>query len=54
MKPEYAKAAIKLTLLDAIEKGHTARSELIEFMKSKTFQEAAKRYAKFLEEEFGS
>jgi len=54
MNPEYAKAAIKLTLLDAIEKGHTNREELIEFMKSKTFKASAKRYAKLFEEEFGS
>jgi hypothetical protein len=36
--------AIKMTIIDAIEKGHTNVSELAQYMKSKVFETAVKNY----------
>lgn len=36
--------AIEMVILDAIEKGHTNASELVEYMKSEVFKNAVKNY----------
>ena len=36
--------AVQMVIMDAIEKGHTNASELIEYMKSEVFQKAVKNY----------
>lgn len=37
-------AAIQMVIMDAIEKGHTNTSELVEYMKSLVFENAVKNY----------
>jgi hypothetical protein len=36
--------AVKMVILDAIEKGHTNTNELIEYMSSETFKNAVNNY----------
>jgi hypothetical protein len=36
--------AVKMVVLDAIEKGHTNTSELISYMSSETFKKAVENY----------
>jgi hypothetical protein len=36
--------AVKMVILDAIEKGHTNTNDLIEYMSSKTFENAVNNY----------
>jgi len=36
--------AVQMVIMDAIEKGHTNPSELIEYMKSEVFENAVKNY----------
>lgn len=36
--------AIKMVILDAIEKGHTNSNELVAYMSSKVFESAVKNY----------
>ena len=40
--------AIQLTVMDAIEKGHTNADELIEYMKTETFGKAVKTYVSLM------
>jgi len=40
--------AVEMTILDAIEKGHTNSAELIEYMKSATFEKAVKNYVELI------
>lgn len=42
------KLAVKMTILDAIEKGHTDKDELIAYMSSETFKKAADNYIELL------
>lgn len=44
--------AIQLVIMDAIEKGHTNESELIEYMKTTVFEKSVKKYVDLLKEEF--
>ena len=37
-------SAIQMVILDAIEKGHSNSTELIEYMKTKVFENAVKKY----------
>lgn len=41
-------SAIKMTILDAIEKGHTNPAELIDYMQSETFKAAVQRWIELL------
>jgi len=52
MKDIIAKQAIQLTIMDAIENGHCDKNELIEYMKSETFQSSAIKYKEMLQAEF--
>lgn len=45
-------AAIKMTILDAIEKGHTNPAELAEYMKSEVFEKSVKIYKEMFKTEF--
>ena len=36
--------AIQMVIMDAIEKGHTNKNELVEYMKSEVFESAVKNY----------
>lgn len=47
-----AKKAVEMTILDAIAKGCTTASDAVEYMKTKHFKSAAKRYVSLLEESF--
>jgi Ca2+-binding EF-hand superfamily protein len=38
------KTAMEMTIMDAMEKGHTDKNNLIEYMKSFPFEQSAKRY----------
>lgn len=40
--------AIQMVIMDAIEKGHTNSNELIDYMKSETFEFAVKNYLELL------
>jgi len=42
--------AIQMVIMDAIEKGHTNRNELIEYMKSEVFEKAVENYISMLNE----
>jgi hypothetical protein len=46
--------AIELTIIDAIEKGHTEPAELIAYMESETFKTAALNYRSLLLNEFAN
>lgn len=41
--------AIQMVIIDAIEKGHTNTSEIIEYMRSSTFENAVKNYLLIIE-----
>jgi hypothetical protein len=43
-------AAIQMVIMDAMEKGHTDKTELIAYMASKTFEAAVERYAEMFKE----
>lgn len=43
-------AAIQMVIMDAIEKGHTNASQLIEYMKSDVFEKAVANYVSMLNE----
>jgi hypothetical protein len=45
-----AQTAIQIVIMDAIERGHTNPSELIKYMKSKTFEKAVKSCLLMMEE----
>lgn len=40
--------AIKMVIMDAIEKGHTNTNELIAYMKSLVFEKAVKSYVSLM------
>lgn len=40
--------AAKLVVMDAIEKGHTNKAEIIEYVKSDTFKKAVKSYVSMM------
>lgn len=40
--------AIKIVIMDAIEKGHTNTSELMQYMKTEKFENAVKNYVELL------
>ena len=40
--------AVKMVILDAIEKGHTNPAELVQYMKSEVFENAVKHYKSLL------
>ena len=42
----------QMAIMDAIEKGHTDKDQLIEYMASDVFKESAKRYYEMLNAEF--
>lgn len=44
--------AIEMTVLDAIEKGHTNADEIFEYIKTDIFEKAVKRYIKLIQENF--
>jgi hypothetical protein len=44
----------KMTIMDAIEKGYTNKKKLIEFMKSKLYQESVIHYAEMFESKFSN
>lgn len=44
--------AIKMVIIDAIEKGNTNPAELAEYMKSKVFAGAVSNYKRMIEKEF--
>ncbi len=52
MKETILKAAMEMTIMDAIENGHIDKSELIEYMKSETFKTSVNSYVKKFESEF--
>jgi hypothetical protein len=43
-KELQTQTAIKIVIMDAIEKGHTNTNELIQYMKSKAFENAVNNY----------
>lgn len=49
-KEEKTKVAVKLVIMDAIEKGHTNKKELIAYMNSGVFDRAVKRYVSLMNE----
>lgn len=44
--------AVQMVILDAIEKGHTNKEDLIAYMQSATFKAAVERYTTMLQGEF--
>jgi len=42
--------AMQMVIMDAMEKGHTSKDGLIEFMKSDAFKNATKRYMEMFNE----
>lgn len=47
-----AEKAFEMTMIDAIERGCTKVEDAVEYMKTKTFQEAMDRYIALFEEQF--
>ena len=43
-KETKTEVAMKMVLMDAIEKGHTNQNDLIEYMKSEVFETAVRNY----------
>lgn len=41
-------AAMQMVILDAIEKGHTCKSEMIDYMQSPEFEKQVKAYIQFM------
>jgi hypothetical protein len=52
MKELFTKKAIELVIMDAIEKGHTEKNELMEYMKSAEFNRAVSNYVSMFESDF--
>ena len=44
--------ACQMVIMDAMEKGHTNKQELIEYMSSKTFKTAVLSYVKLINDQF--
>lgn len=44
--------ATQMVVMDAIEKGHTNKEELIHYMSSEVFENAVKRYLEMFKLEF--
>lgn len=43
--------AIQMVIMDAIEKGHTDKNELIAYMQSEVFEKAVQNYVSLLNQE---
>ena len=52
MKQAILEASGQLVIQDAMEKGHTNKAELMEYMKSETFSTAVKSYFDMFVSEF--
>jgi len=52
MTKQAAEFGLKMAVLDAIEKGHTDKEEMIAYMASETCKKAAAEYAKLFDQEF--
>ena len=52
MEKRFVEIAAETVIFDAIEKGHTNKNDLIEYMKSETFNNSVKNYADLMEKEF--
>lgn len=50
-KQIIAETAAQMVIIDAVEKGHTNVSDLTEYVKSATFENAVKSYMKIIEQE---
>jgi hypothetical protein len=50
MSKQAAEFGAQMAIMDAMEKGHTDKNELISYMKSETFINAAASYARMFEE----
>ena len=46
--------AMQLTIMDAIEKGHVNKNDLITYMSSDVFEKSVDRYATVIKEEIAS
>lgn len=46
--------AMQLTIMDAIEKGHVNKDDLIKYMSSDVFEKSVDRYATVIKEEIAS
>lgn len=44
--------AMQTVIMDAMEKGHTNKNELIQYMKSDTFKSSVNTYVNMFKEEF--
>ena len=51
---DQLKIAAEQVILDAIEKGHTDKSELMAYMQSDTYKQAVLSYVKTMREAFSS
>lgn len=51
-KQSIAQISIQLVIMDALEKGHTKKEDLIQYMKSNVFETAVKTYIALFEKEF--
>lgn len=47
-KEQKTEVACKMVLMDAMEKGHTNKADLINYMRSKTFEDAVKSYIEMM------
>lgn len=51
---QIIESAMKLTIMDAMEKGHINKDDLIAYMSSDVFEKAVHRYATAIKEEIAS
>ena len=52
MKNTILEKAGQMAIMDAIEKGHTDKDQLIEYMASKTFKKSVLNYIDMMTKEF--
>jgi len=52
MNELFTKKAIELVIMDAIERGHTNKDDLIKYMDSDVFKDGVANYASMLEQRF--
>ena len=50
MSKQAAAFGMQMAIMDAMEKGHTNKDDLIEYMSSETCKKAAENYAKMFDE----
>ena len=43
-KETKTEVAMKMVIMDAIEKGHTNKNDLVDYMKSEVFEKAVRNY----------